>query len=238
MTRKEQREKKRNARKALMFFLKRGCKACSAYSTAHDWYEEAKKVKNLLAEYSDVLPEKPLAKVNETLNLVDVTDAGVSKVCKVLKYDLKRLAKRLPILGGTSAFLVKGLVTVAVIAGAGSVLWSASKVKLTIVNENCTPLPIASKLPSGFADFMDRLGVNLPLWVVAGGRESFSLPPVTLAVSSSESSMDLSVLGQSIGFSLPNGISSITFNGREILNTETSLNFREQKNHTVVLRCE
>lgn len=33
-------------------------------------------------------------------------------------------------------------------------------------------------------------------------------------------------------------VTSITFSGREILGTQTDLNFSEQKNHTVVVRCE
>ncbi len=221
-----------------MFFLKRGCKACSAYSTAREWYDQVKKVKEVLEKYSDVLPEPELSRVNSTLEMVDLTDSGVAKVCKVLKYDLKKLAKKLPILGGASSLLLKGVITIAIIAGGATVLWRANKVKLTIMNDGCTPVPIASKLPEGFGNFIDKLGIKLPLWIGTNGRETFSLPPVKLSVFSTGSSMKIETLGQSLDFTLPLGVTSITFNGREILGSQTDLNFREQKNHTVVVRCE
>lgn len=238
MTSKERRKKKREARKALVFFLKRGCKACSAYGTVHEWYADMKKLKGVIEKYSDVLPEPELSKINNVLGMIDLADSGISNVCTVLKHDVRGLVKKLPMLSGASSLLLKGVLGVAVVAGGAAIVWNANKVKLTIQNNGCAPVPVTSKLPKGFAGFIDKLGIKLPLWIGTNGSESFALPPVSLDVRSSGRSMELRLLGQSMGFSIPTDVVSITFNSKELLGSDSTLNFREQKNHTIVVKCE
>lgn len=182
------REKKRKARKALLLFLKNMKRSCSMYGTAAEWYGETKRLKAILEQFTDVLSKDQLAKLNAALEPLDLTNKGISMTCKILKKDVKGIAKKLPMLGSGSAVLVKGLVTVAVIAGGASIFWQTQKVKITVTNQDCSNIPVARNVPQDVTKLLKTLGLKLPLWIATNGSEVFYVPPVTLSVSSSISS--------------------------------------------------
>ena len=232
------RDKKRRARKALLLFLKNMKRSCSMYGTAADWYGETKRLKLILEQFTDVLSKDQIEKLNAAIEPTDLTSKGISTTCKILKKDVKGIAKKLPMLGKGSAVLVKGLVAAAIIAGGASIFWQAQKVKLTIVNQGCSHIPVARDVPQDVTKLIKLLGVKLPLWVATNGSETFMVPPVTLSARATDASFIFGFLGQSAQISLPARVTSITFNEREMLaSTEVTIDLRERKAHTVVITC-
>jgi hypothetical protein len=208
------------------------------YGTAAEWYSEMKRMKSILEQFTDVLSKDQLAKLNAALEPLDLTNKGIAMTCKILKKDVKGIAKKLPMLGSGSAVLVKGLVTVAIIAGGASIFWQANKVKLTIVNQGCSNIPIARNVPQDVTKLLKTLGLKLPLWVATNGSETFVVPPVTLSVDAANGYLGLEFLGQSANIALPSRVGSITFNGTELLGRSTDIQLKTQRAHTAVVICE
>ncbi|OHB18599.1 MAG: hypothetical protein A2666_01360 [Parcubacteria group bacterium RIFCSPHIGHO2_01_FULL_47_10b] len=232
------RKKKRTARKALLLFLKRLRAGCGLYKDANEWYGHMKDLKGLLETYTDVLPKEPLEKVNAAMKLTDTTSAGLKRACKVLRYDLNSLIKKLPRFSWIGSVAVTGLVTVAVVAGAAAVYWQMTKVKVTIKNENCSNIPIAESIPQEINGTFKKFGVKLPLWIITNGQETFNVPPVGVRVEAHGSSLALTLFDRSFSVPLPERVQSITFNDRELLEQETDIDLGSQKKHTVVVRCD
>jgi len=231
------REKKRKARKALLLFLKNMRRSCSMYGTAQDWYSETKRLKSILEQFTDVLSKEQFAKLSAAMEPLDLTNKGISMTCKILKKDVKSIAKKFPMMGAGSAVLVKGLVTVAVIAGVSSIFWQASKVKLTVVNQGCSNIPVARGVPPDVAKLLKTLGMKLPLWIATNGSETFFVPPVTLSIDAMQDSLTIEFLGQSAYVALPSHVESISFNGGELIGKAVDIQLRTQRAHTAVVTC-
>lgn len=60
MTRKEESEKKKKARKAFLLYLKRLRAACKTLNTADEWYSLMRDLADLLQEYAPVIPPRPM----------------------------------------------------------------------------------------------------------------------------------------------------------------------------------
>ncbi len=231
------REKKKRARKALLLFLKNMKRSCSMYGTAQDWYSETKRLKSILEQFSDVLSKEQSAKLNTAMEPLDLTNKGISMTCKILKKDVKSIAKKFPMMGTGSAVLVKGLVTVAVIAGISSIFWQVSKVKLTVVNQGCSNIPVARGVPTDVTKLLKTLGMKLPLWIATNGSETFFVPPVTLSIDALQDPLAIEFLGQNAHITLPSHVKSITFNGDELIGKASDIQLRTQRAHTAVVTC-
>ena len=85
------RDKKRRKRacSALLDFQKKLQNACGTFQTANEWYEYVNELKDLIIQYTDLIPVPVQDKLNSITTLTDPTRDAINKACTLLSRDLK-----------------------------------------------------------------------------------------------------------------------------------------------------
>ena len=126
-----------------------------------------------------------------------------------------------------------GVITFAAVAivGVGLLLRQASTT-IEISNKGCAPLSVPAELPFKLP------GLRLPSSpIVSGVPASATLPALTVDVHSTNSAITATIFGQSGSYSLPRGVTNISFDGTPLLGTTTTLKLSTSKSHSLVISC-
>lgn len=126
----------------------------------------------------------------------------------------------------------KGPLGVITVLAVGAVMLQQTSVEITIKNEGCATMYPGGSIPP-------LPGFSMPSEPIAsGGSAVMTIPPLTLNVDGSQKgTVALTALNYSFSFQLPSSISSVSFNGTNLLGTKTEVHLSEKDTHSLVLRC-
>ncbi len=232
---KEDKHRKKKARKALLLFhgkLKKTCKLCKKVEELVVFVEQF--FNPLIKEFDKEIPDPVKKKFKEVEKWVDSSRSGINQACDVLQKDIHDVIKQLPHpgfgIGGAFGVLVGG----ALVVGAVAAILSFTAVKIVIKNRGCNPIQPVVFMPVSLP------GLSLPYHVIADGGEGVAkLPPITLNVSSSnKSDIRLSAIGINLSFNLGNSNIDLIFNNQSLLGRQTSIDLAKQKQHDLVVSCK
>ncbi|MBI3576500.1 hypothetical protein HY086_00450 [Candidatus Gottesmanbacteria bacterium] len=162
-----------------------------------------------------------------------------------LKGEVKRVEKELKEIrqhGGDKAAqarglgnilgLAKGPLGLITLVAVGLVALQSLAVKVTITNDGCDTIPPIAQFPIVLP------GLQLPRQSIPAGSSAIAvLPPISLTVKTTRSSVSVSALGQQYSFDLPSKIRDIRYNGRSLLGTQTKIKLTKDTPQKITVRC-
>ncbi len=233
MTRKEEGEKKKKARKAFLLYLERLRAACKILNTADEWYSLMRDLADLLQEYAPVIPPESYARIQSAMRPVDTTRKGLKQACKALDLEIERVLKHLPAGHAGGKILFGAFIAAAALVGAAFIYGEATAVDIAIFNDGCSPIILPASLPFPIP------GVSVPSAPIpSGGSASVSLPRLTVEVDATDPDrVSVSVLGVSIPYHLGGDVVSIRLDGQDILGRRVRANLGDRKSHELVVSC-
>lgn len=227
----DQKRRKRKARAWLLVFLRRLRIFCQATRTAEEWKEKIEELRSLLGDYADVLPQKQLQDVEQAIEAIG---RGVKGSCRVLDAKIGKLIKALPAGGGLAGVVVGGFIAVAVIIGAIYGYLEYTAVKISVVNNGCSPIILPSDLP------LPIPGLSLPGPILPGRSEEVKIPGLVKGSIDATRSEDIviTVVGASVHYDLGRQIRSVKLDGQEILGRRTFIDLGRQRQHELIVSCK
>lgn len=232
---KEEKHRKKKARKALLLFhgkLKKTCKLCKKVEELVQFVEQF--FNPLIKEFDKEVPDPVKKKFKDVEKWVDSSRSGIDRACDILQKDIHQVIKQLPHggfgVGGAFGVLAGG----ALVVGAAATVLSFTAVKIVIKNRGCDPIQPVVYMPVSIP------GLSLPYHVIADGGEGVAkLPPITLTVSSEgRQNIRLSAAGVNLSFSLRSSNIDLIFNNQSLLGGETTIDLGKQKQHELIVSCK
>lgn len=247
---REQKRRARQARKALLAFLKRLRRACNKISTLEEWLDYTQELAQLLVTHQDGLTEAQRERLEQVLKATDLTKQGIQLACKTLQGELEQVIAALPAdLLGLSAPTLTGLgISMATVVVGGMLLWQQVRqaVRFTIVNQACPPLAVSNTLTPEIRQILARLDVRLPEQVATDTQIGFSLPllPADLTVDAQHPpDLMLRIEGRTgtllaiMHFTLNARTEAVLFDNTPLLGKVTILPLDRAGKHTLIIRC-
>jgi len=229
---KEENERKKKARAALLAFLRRLRKACKVMEAVDTWQNCMQELEALLQRYQADIPPAHLQRLSNALQLTDPTRAGIGKACKVLQFELEQTIDILPAASHLAASLVGGLVVVALAIGALVTYLESTAVEVVIINNGCGPIETAG-MP------IDLPGLHLPGQPIpSGGRGIARVPRMTVDIDATQQGrVTVTILGFSVPVQIGQRATDVRLDGVPILGHRTSLRLGTRRQHELVVSC-
>ena len=231
----ERRRKKRQKelRKGLLAFLKRLRKACKSYESLADWNELIEPLESLIEEYAQEMPQGSAQQLKDAMRLKDATAQGIQAACQALQGRLETAISLLPV----GSILVPALVAAFIILAAGVaaavIALNATAREVLISNRGCGDIrvpPLGLTVP----------GLSIPSEIPNDQTVSANIPgilKVEVQVRKQEKMMTVWIFNNPLDFTFDNQIESLTFDGRDLADQRTPLDFSNPPSHELILTC-
>jgi hypothetical protein len=228
----ERRRKKRrkDLRKGLLAFLKRLRKACESYESLADWNELIEPLESLIQEYAQEMPQGSAQQLRDAMRSKDATAQGIQTACQLLQGRLETVISLLPV----GSILVPALVAAFIIVVAGVaasvIALNATAREVLIINHGCGDImvpPLRLTIP----------GLPIPSEILNNQTASASIPgvfKVDVQVRKPEKMMTVWIFNNPLDFTFDNKIESLTFDGLDLTDQRTPLDFRTRPSHELV----
>ena len=235
-TKKDERQRKKRQkelRKGLLAFLKRLRKACKSYESLADWNELIQPLESLIDEYAQDMPQSSAQRLKDAMRLKEATSQGIQAGCKILQGEIDSAIGLLPAGSILVPALVGAFVIVAVGVAASVVLLNATAREVLISNQRCGDITVPAL---GFT----IPGLNIPSEIPNNQTATASIPgilKVEVEVRDLEKTMTVWIFNSPLHFNFDNQIESLTFDGAELMNQRTALDFGNRPSHELVFTC-
>jgi len=229
---KEENERKKKARAALLAFLRHLRKACKVMEAVDTWQDYMQELEALLQHYQGAIPASHLQRLRNAMQLTSPTRAGIGKACKSLQWELEQTIDILPAASHLAAALVGGLVVVAIAIGALVIYLERTAVEVVVINNGCSPI-MAAGVP------FDLPGLHLPGQPIpSGGRGIARVPRMTVDIDATQQGrVTVTILGFSVPVQIGQRATDVRLDGLPILGQRTSLRLGTRRQHELVVSC-
>ena len=235
-TREDERQRKKRQkqlRKSLLAFLKRLRKACKSYESLADWNDLVQPLESLLDKYAQDMPEGRAQRLRDAMNLKSATEQGIQAGCKVLQKEIESVISLLPAGGILAPALIGAFIIVAVGVAAVVAVLNSSGREVLIRDQGCGDISVPDL---GF----NIPGLSLPSEILNDQTANATIPTilsVDLEVRDQERTMTVWIFNNPLHFNFDNQIQSLTFDGVELMNRRTTLDFRNRPSHELIFTC-
>jgi len=229
-------QRKKEARAGLLKFQAQLEKGCDALDTPEKWYARIKKLKELVEQYTEVLPEKSKVTLDQAIHDADAVEAGFDQACKVLKNDLLKSARlRYFFSLGEWVGIAASAAVIATAAAAGTLALLTHlqpAARLEIHNVNCGTIP-----SPGQSAWLDLLAVEAPEGPIPnGGTGEVTLPAITMSIDGrAKTSLTIGMLGVSQTIPLAGRLSEGRLNDQSFV--EQALRVDLAPTNTLEITC-
>ncbi len=229
---KQEKERKKKARAALLAFLQRLRQACKIMEAVDTWQGYMQELEALLQQHQGAIPASHLQRLRSAMQLTFPTRAGIGKACKALQWELEQTIDILPAASPLAAGLVGGLVVVAIAIGALVIYLERTTVEIVVINNGCSPI-MAAGVP------VDLPGLHLPGQPIpSGGRGIARVPCMTVDIDATQQGrVALVILGLSVPVQIGQRVTDVRLDGVPILGQRTSLRLGTRWQHELVVSC-
>ncbi len=230
---RQRKKRQKELRKGLLAFLKRLRKACKSYESLADWNELIQPLESLIDEYAQDMPQNSAQRLKEAMRLKEATAQGIQAGCKILQEEIDSTIGLLPAGSILVPALVGAFIVVAVGVAASVVLLTATAREVLISNQRCGDITVPAL---GFT----IPGLNIPSDIPNNQTATASIPgilKVDVEVRDLEKTMTVWIFNSPLHFNFENQIESLTFDGAELMNQRTTLNFGNRPSHELVFTC-
>jgi hypothetical protein len=230
---RQRKKRQKELRKGLLAFLKRLRKACKSYESLADWNDLIKPLESLIDEYAQDMPQSSAQRLKEAMRLKEATAEGIQAGCKILQGEIDSTIGLLPAGSIFVPALVGAFIVVAVGVAASVVLLNATAREVRISNQRCGDITVPAL---GFI----IPGLSIPSEIPNNQTAAASIPSVLkveVGVRNNEKTMTVWVFNNPLDFNFDNQIESLTFDGTELMNQRTALDFGNRPSHELVFTC-
>jgi hypothetical protein len=230
---RRKKERQKQLRKGLLAFLKRLRQACKSYESLGDWNDLIQPLESMLDEHAQDFPQGRAQRLREAMNLKAATAEGIQAGCQVLQKEIEGVVDLLPAGGILGSVVIGAFILAAVGVAAAVVVFNSSRREVMIRNQGCGDITIP---PLGFG----IPGLSLPSDIPNDQTASASIPGilnVEVEVRDQERTMTVWIFGNPLHFNFDNQIQSLTFDGAELMNQRTKLDFRNLPSHELIFTC-
>lgn len=230
---RQRKERQKRLRKGLLAFLKRLRQACKSYESLGDWNDLIQPLESMLDEYAQDLPSGRAQRLREAMNLKAATAEGIQAGCQVLQKEIETVVDLLPVGGILGSAVIGAFIVAAVGVAVAVVVFNNSRREVMISNQGCGDITIP---PLGFS----IPGLSLPSDIPNDQTASATIPSilnVDVEVKDQEKSMTVWIFGSPLHFNFDNQIQNLTFDGAELMNQRTRLDFGSLPSHELIFTC-
>lgn len=233
---KDERQKKKRQkelRKGLLAFLKRLRKACKSYESLGDWNELIEPLETLIDEYAQDLPQNRAQQLKEAMRLKAATAEGIQAGCQVLQKEIESVISLLPVGSILVPALIAAFIIVAVGVAVSAIVFNASAREVMISNQGCGDIQVP-------ALGLSIPGLHIPKEIPNNQTANASIPSIIkidVQVRKPEKMMTVWIFNNPLDFTFDNQIQSLTFDGVELTDQRTALDFRNRPSHELIFTC-
>jgi hypothetical protein len=230
---RQSKKRQKQLRKGLLAFLKRLRQTCKSYESLADWNELIQPLESLLDEYAQDMPPGRAQRLRDAMNLKSATEQGIQAGCKVLQKEIESVISILPAGGILAPALIGAFIVVAVGVAAVVVVLNSSGREVLIHDQGCGDISVPDL---GFS----IPGLSLPSEILNDQTANATIPSilnVDLEVRDQERTMTVWIFNNPLHFNFDNQIQSLTFDGAELMNRRTTLDFRNRPSHELIFTC-
>ncbi|MEW6716315.1 MAG: hypothetical protein AB1345_02255 [Chloroflexota bacterium] len=239
---KPQRKRKKQAKKALLTFLRHLRRACTQFETLEKWIERVAELEELLSEYPDVFSKEQQKKLKEAAKLTNSTQAGIRAACKLLSMEIENVLAGM-VIGGTATSVILGIFIVGAIMAGGVVAYLRfipSSASVVMINEGCPDIPVGEALSPMASGLLSTFNLEVPDTVYMNDQAEMEVPalPISLTLQfTAPSTLGIRLGWFSIPLSLSSSVDSLQLDGEEVLTGSVSKGLREAPTHTILIHC-
>lgn len=231
----ERRRKKRrkDLRKGLLAFLKRLRKACKSYESLADWDELVEPLESLIEEYAQEMPQGSAQQLKDAMRIKDATAQGIQAACDALQGKLETVINLLPAGSLLVPVLVAAFIILAGGVAAAVIALNATAREVLISNRGCGDIHVPSL-------GLTVPGLSIPSEILNNETASASIPgilKIDVQVRKQEKMMVVWVFNNPLDFTFDNQIESLTFDGLDLTDRRTPLDFRNRPSHELIFTC-
>jgi hypothetical protein len=231
---RQRKNRQKELRKGLLAFLKRLRKACKSYESLADWNDLIQPLESLINEYAQDMPQSSAQRLKDAMHLKEATAQGIQAGCKILQGEIDSAIGLLPVGSILVPALVGAFIVVAVGVAATVVVLNATAREVLISNQRCGDITVPA------LGFTTIPGLSIPSEIPNDQTATASIPSVLkveVEVRDKEKTMTVWILNSPLQFTFDNQIESLTFDGAELMNQRTTLNFGNRPSHELVFTC-
>lgn len=230
---RQRKKRQKQLRKGLLAFLKRLRQACKSYESLADWNDLVQPLESLLDEYAQDMPQGKAQRLRDAMNLKSATEQGIQAGCKILQKEVESVISLLPAGGILAPALIGAFVVVAVGVAAVVAALNFTGRQVLIRDQGCGDISVPAL---GFS----LPGLSIPSEILNDQTATATIPSilnVDVEVRDQDKTMTFWIFNNPLRFNFDNQIQSLTFDGVELMNQRTPLDFGNRPSHELIFTC-
>ena len=230
---RQSKKRQKQLRKGLLAFLKRLRQACKSYESLADWNELIQPLESLLDEYAQDMPPGRAQGLRDAMNLKSASEQGIQAGCKILQKEIESVISLLPAGGILVPALIGAFIVVAAGVAVTVAVLNSTKRQVLIRDQGCGDISVPAL---GFS----LPGLSIPSEILNDQTATATIPSilnVDVEVRDQDKTMTFWIFNNPLRFNFDNQIQSLTFDGVELMNQRTPLDFGNRPSHELIFTC-